>query len=153
MKGLYIISILLVFVGCTSQKKAIIKRDTIAYRFTDKVEQLLLKQIREIPKTNYCILIQEKENLKHITLVSKYSFFHKKTSYHALIGEKYYPISFPQFDRKFGVAEDAEKLLMRKINSNDSEDFMTKKSYPLYHNVYTIKVDNQNNIVFEGNEY
>ncbi len=153
--GKYIMIIIgVLLISCSSQKQQYQDPKIIAYRFPDKIEQLLLKQIEEKPDDNYGLLIEHSDkNGKVITLVKEYSYFHFNTSYRALIGEKYYPISFPQFDAKYGVAEDAGEVLKRKIQSRDSTDFLTKKSYPLYHNVYVVKVDHENKIIFEGYEY
>ncbi|MEM7085851.1 MAG: hypothetical protein AAF489_06690 [Bacteroidota bacterium] len=151
---LYIIVIASVlFTGCSVQKQLQPNPEVIAFRFPDKIEQLLLKQIQERPDENYGLLIKHSDNNgKVISLVKTLSFFHLKTSYRALIGEKYYPISFPQFDAKYGVTEDPGEVLKRKIQSRDSTDFLTKKSYPLYHDVYVVKVDYENKILFEGHQ-
>jgi hypothetical protein len=153
MRPFLIIALVLCMFGCANQKGMEIKPEVIAYRFTGKVEQLLLKQIEEHPKDNYCLLISEEDNLRQIILVTGYSYFHKNTSYYALIGRKYYPISFPQFDMKYGVTENAEELLQRKIDNEGSDDFITPRSYPMYHGMYKIELDSKNNVVFEGYVY
>lgn len=150
MRFFLIIALTLCTIGCANQKELDIKPEIIAYRFTNKVEQLLLKQMEEHPKDDYCLLIEDRGGQREIILVTGYSYFHKITSYHALIGKKYYPISFPQFDMRYGVTENAEELLQRKIDSEDSDDFLTKRSYPMYHGMYKIELDSKNNVVFEG---
>ena len=52
-----------------------------------------------------------------------------------------------------GAVEDAKSLLKPKIANKDSNEFLTKKSYPMYHGVYKIEIDVNNNIIFEGNVY
>ena len=141
------------FINCSSQRQLGSKPEIIAYRFPDKVEQLLLKEIRGNQKEYCCLLIEQKNNGKEISLVNKSNYYHKNTSYKALLGGKYYPISFPQFDIKFGVVEDAKKLLLRKIKSKDSKGFLTNQSYPMYHKVYRIVLDSNSNIKSAGYVY
>ena len=148
--GIIIITIILLS-SCNIHKRLGSKPEIIAYRFPEKIETLLMVEIEKKDKGDYCILVEQKEgNSKEITLVNGYSYYHKITSYKALIGNSYYPISFPQFDIKYGVVENAKKLLKRKISKGESEDFLTKQSYPLYHGVYRIEVDSNDNIVSEG---
>src|SRR5690554_4206768 len=150
MRKFLIIVLALCTLGCANKKGLEIKPEVIAYRLPSNVELLLLKQIEEYPKDNYCLLLEGTNDLIKIYLVESYSYYHKNTSYHALIGEKYYPISFYLFDMRFGITENAEEVLQRKIHNKRSGDFLTKKSYPLYHNMYKIELDSERNIVFEG---
>jgi hypothetical protein len=102
------------FINCSSQRQLGSKPEIIAYRFPDKVEQLLLKEVEKNQKKYCCLLIEQKNNGKEISLVNKSSYYHKNTSYKALLGGKYYPILFPQFDIKFGVVEDAKNFYCEK---------------------------------------
>ncbi|MAN26625.1 MULTISPECIES: hypothetical protein [Mesonia] len=153
MKRDFWVIILIIFIFGCSVQKGLKKENIIPYRFPSNVEQLLLKQIEENPKEDYCLLMEGTEKETKIYLVKGYNFYHKKTSYRGLIGEKYYPISFLQFDIQYGVTENAKKLLQRKINSKNSSEFLTQKSYPLYHDMYKIEFDRQRNIIFEGYVY
>lgn len=153
MREFLIIVLILCMLGCASKKGLEIKPEVIAYRLPNNVEKLLLKQIEEHPKDNYCLLLEGTNDLIKIYLVKSYSYYHKNTSYHALIGEKYYPISFYLFDARFGIAENAEEVLQRKIHTKSSSDFLTKKSYPMYHGMYKVELDSERNIVFEGYVY
>ena len=114
-KSFYIILLSLV-IGCQSNKELSRTNETIVYRFPLKIENLLLDEINKYPDKQHCLLIETNDQGQEINLVDKYSFYHKRTSYKALIGEKYYPISFPQLDMKYGTIEDAEELLRRKKN-------------------------------------
>ena len=146
IKYILLFSILL-FTNCKASKRTIKQPEIIVYRFTDDVEKLLLNVIKKETNIHYGLLIKEQNELITISLVKKLSFFHNKTSYRALIGNKLYPISFSQFDMRFGVTEDVDELLKRKRMNKGNQNFLTKKSYPLYHSLYTITLDKNNNII------
>ncbi|WP_042280426.1 hypothetical protein [Nonlabens tegetincola] len=126
----------------------------IPYRFTEDVEELLLKVIEENPNESYCVLISQENNITSIELVKHCNFFHSRTAYKAIIGNNYYSISFPQFDIRFGVTEDLNEVMKRKkISSRDNSEFITKSAYPSYHEVYIVKLKNRNEIIYSGYEY
>jgi len=129
MKRDFWVIILIIFIFGCSVQKGLKKENIIPYRFPSNVEQLLLKQIEENPKEDYCLLMEGTEKETKIYLVKGYNFYHKKTSYRGLIGEKYYPISFLQFDIQYGVTENAKKLLQRKINSKKTAIYMEIKGF------------------------
>jgi hypothetical protein len=153
MKKTIIPLLLILFFSCKVTENVNLKSKIIVYKLPFKAEQLLFKQIEDQPKDNYCLLIRDDDDLRKIILVTGYSYYHKNTSYHALIGKKYYPISFPQFDRRYGVVTDAEDFLEYKIKSPENWDSFGKQSYPIYHGMYKIELDSKNNVVFEGFVY
>ena len=145
-------SLFLIF-SCSAQKNGELEPNLIAYKLPFKVEQLLSKEIDKNQKDEYGLLIELKDNSTSFTLVDGYSHYHKNTSYRAIIGVKYYPISFPQFDIKYGVVTDAKEFLEYKITNPEKWDSFGKQSYPMYHGVYRVEIDVNNKIIFEGSEY
>ncbi len=153
MKTLIVPFLFFLLFSCTAQKNIELEPNIIAYKLPFKVEQLLSEEISKNQKNEYGILIELKNNTTSFTLVDGYSYYHKNTSYRALIGEKYYPISFPQLDIKYGVVTDAEEFLQHKITKPETWDSFGKQSYPMYHGVYKIEVNSDNKIISEGSEY
>lgn len=139
--------------SCGSTTKSTLTPKVIVYKIPYKVEQLLIEQIESKPKKEYCILIEKQNESIFFKLVDNYSHYHKYTSYRALIGEEYYPISFPQFDMRYGIINDSKEFLKTRNDDLNTSKGIGKQSYPMYHGLYKVEVDSKNNILFEGYVY
>jgi hypothetical protein len=153
MKIYSLILLAFLFLSCGAPNHIESNTHLIAYKIPYKVEQLLLKEIEKNPKKEYCLLIELKDGSTYFKLVKGYSYYHTNTSYRALIGEEYYPISFPQFDMKYGVVTNAIDYRKYKIEYPDLWDNYGKQAYPLYHEVYQVVLNSENEIVSEGGYY
>lgn len=149
MKHYLAIFSVITMLSCSTKSR--IHNKQIVYVLPSNIENLIKKQIEKKPNSNYCLLFKNNSiNEKEISIVEGYSFYHKNTSYSVLIGDKYYPISFPQFDIKFGTLESQDELLEKKKDLKNNELLITSQSYPLYHGTFIVRFDNKNNVLYKG---